>query len=120
MYIDVLSSTVRGGIPQSRVPTPLHCCPMHGNCLYRYIYFNLQIFENSVAFSHAPFYLEKILYFAIPGLGCFSNVDVQIDTAKDDGKSSYEVTFKVNELKRFSGAVNTMMGNQEGSVSVGK
>jgi len=52
-------------------------------------------------------------------LGCFSNVDVQIDTAKDDGKSSYEVTFKVNELKRFSGAVNTMMGNQEGSVSVG-
>ena len=50
---------------------------------------------------------------------CFSNVDVQIDTAKDDGKNSYEVSFKVNELKRFSGAVNTMMGNQEGSVSVG-
>ena len=57
------------------------------------------------------------MYFFI-GLGCFSNVDVQIDTAAED-RTSYEVTFKVNELKRLSGAVNTMMGNQEGSVSLG-
>ena len=53
------------------------------------------------------------------GLDCFSNVDVQIDTAKTGSQVDYEVTFKVQELKRISGAVNTMMGNQEGSVRVG-
>ena len=68
-------------------------------------------------FSHAGTIL--INKFSILGLGCFANVDVQIDTASDEGKTAYEVTFKVNELKRLSGAVNTMMGNQEGSVSVG-
>ena len=55
----------------------------------------------------------------ILGLGCFSNVDVQIDTAQTGGQADFEVTFKVDELKRLSGAVNTMMGNQEGSVMLG-
>lgn len=44
---------------------------------------------------------------------------MQIDTAADGKKSDYEVTFKVDELKRVSGSVNTMMGNQEGSLIVG-
>jgi len=46
-------------------------------------------------------------------------VDVQIDTAPEGSKTDYEVTFRVKELKRMAGAVNTMMGNQEGSVMVG-
>jgi len=52
-------------------------------------------------------------------LGCFSNIDIQIDTSKDGGPSDYEVTYRVNELKRLSGAVNTLMGNQEGSIQIG-
>jgi len=53
------------------------------------------------------------------GLGCFSNIDIQIDTALNGGRSDYEITYKVKELKRFSGAINTLMGNQEGSIQVG-
>ena len=55
----------------------------------------------------------------ITGLGCFSNIDIQIDTALNGGRSDYEITYKVKELKRFSGAINTLMGNQEGSIQVG-
>jgi outer membrane protein insertion porin family len=52
-------------------------------------------------------------------LGCFSDVDIHIDTADKGENSDYEVTFKVTELKRIVGSVNTMVGNQEGSLMLG-
>ena len=69
-----------------------------------------QIFKN-VTYIYISFYFS--------GLGCFSNIDIQIDTALNGGPSDYEVTYKVKELKRLSGAINTLMGNQEGSIQVG-
>ena len=65
------------------------------------------------------FFSYKNVCFPITGLGCFSNIDIQIDTALNGGRSDYEITYKVKELKRFSGAINTLMGNQEGSIQVG-
>lgn len=55
----------------------------------------------------------------LEGLGCFSDVDVHIDTCENSKNSDYEVTFKVTEVKRIVGSVNTMVGNQEGSLMVG-
>ena len=55
----------------------------------------------------------------LQGLGCFQGVEIQIDTSSEGGSSDYEVTFAVEELKRIKGSVNTMVGNQEGSVLVG-
>lgn len=52
-------------------------------------------------------------------LGCFSDVEIHIDTSEDGGKSDYEVTFAVKELRRIVGSINTMVGNQEGSVITG-
>jgi len=52
-------------------------------------------------------------------LGCFSDVEIHIDTSEDGGKSDYEVTFAVQELRRIKGSINTMVGNQEGSVMAG-
>jgi outer membrane protein insertion porin family len=52
-------------------------------------------------------------------LGCFSDVDIRIDTASNGGPSDYEVTFKVTELRRAVGNINTMVGNQEGSLLTG-
>ena len=62
---------------------------------------------------------NSVTFFHFSGLGCFSNIDIQIDTALNGGPSDYEVTYKVKELKRLSGAINTLMGNQEGSIQVG-
>lgn len=55
------------------------------------------------------------------GLGCFNNVSIFIDTSS--GKSAtpdgLEVTFHVNELRRLTGAINTLFGsNNEGSVAL--
>ncbi len=52
-------------------------------------------------------------------MGCFSDIDIRIDTAADGGPSDYEVTFRVTELKRATGNINTMVGNQEGSLMTG-
>ncbi len=54
-------------------------------------------------------------------LGCFSEVDVHIDTSSAAGASAqdYEVTFRVTELRRMVGSINTMVGNQEGSLLTG-
>jgi outer membrane protein insertion porin family len=54
-------------------------------------------------------------------LGCFSDVDVHIDTAaaSTGGVADYEVTFRVAELARVAGSINTMIGNQEGSLFTG-
>jgi len=51
-------------------------------------------------------------------LGCFSNVGIHID-ASETGYKDYEVTFKVEELKKVQGSVNTMVGNNEGSLMTG-
>ena len=52
-------------------------------------------------------------------MGCFSDVDIRIDTATGGGPDDYEVTFQVTELRRARGTINTMVGNQEGSLLTG-
>ena len=37
----------------------------------------------------------------------------------DSGDKDYQVTFKVEELKKVQGSVNTMVGNNEGSLMTG-
>jgi len=51
-------------------------------------------------------------------LGCFSDVGIHIDTM-ESGEKDYQVTFKVEELKKVQGSVNTMVGNNEGSLMTG-
>jgi len=51
-------------------------------------------------------------------LGCFSNVGINIDTSST-GAKDYTVTFQVQELKKVTGSVNTMVGNNEGSLMTG-
>lgn len=51
-------------------------------------------------------------------LGCFSRVGIHIDTS-DTGAKDYVVTFNVEELRRVVGSVNTMVGNNEGSLMTG-
>lgn len=55
----------------------------------------------------------------VSDLGCFSDVSIHIDTAEEGGPKDYEVTFKVTELRRVIGSINTMLGNQEGSLFTG-
>lgn len=57
----------------------------------------------------------------LESLGCFRNISVYIDTSKGPKatKHGYEVTFYVREFKRVVGGVNTMVGNNEGSLVVG-
>ena len=54
-------------------------------------------------------------------LGCFKSVGVLIDTSRAVGArpEDLEVTFNVKELKRVTGGVNTLVGNNEGSVVIG-
>ncbi len=61
--------------------------------------------------------LLTLIYFS--DLGCFSDVDIHIDTCPAGGPQDYEVTFKVKELRRMVGSINTMVGNQEGSLLTG-
>lgn len=51
-------------------------------------------------------------------LGCFSKVGIHIDTS-ETGAKDYVVTFNVEELRRVVGNVNTMVGNNEGSLMTG-
>lgn len=54
-------------------------------------------------------------------LGCFNNVKIYIDTSsgKNATPDGLEVTFHVNEMKRLTGAINTLFGsNNEGSVAL--
>ena len=46
-------------------------------------------------------------------------MDIRIDTATGGGPDDYEVTFQVTELGRARGTINTMVGNQEGSLLTG-
>lgn len=54
-------------------------------------------------------------------LGCFKNVGVFIDTSRgqDSSPNGLEVTFTVKELKRVLGGINTLVGNNEGSLVIG-
>lgn len=54
-------------------------------------------------------------------LGCFKSVSVYIDTSKDPElpKNGLEITFNVKELKRVLGGINTLVGNNEGSLVIG-
>jgi len=51
-------------------------------------------------------------------LGCFSKVGIHIDTS-NTGNKDYTVTYQVEENKRVTGSVNTMVGNNEGSLMTG-
>lgn len=54
-------------------------------------------------------------------LGCFKSVSVFIDTTsgQDSSQNGLEVTFTVKELKRVLGGINTLVGNNEGSLVIG-
>ncbi|XP_026480677.1 sorting and assembly machinery component 50 homolog A isoform X2 [Ctenocephalides felis] len=57
----------------------------------------------------------------LDSLGCFKSIGIYIDTSRGPGATpeGLEVTFHVQELKRVVGGVNTMIGNNEGSLVVG-
>lgn len=54
-------------------------------------------------------------------LGAFRQISVVIDTSTGPQSSpnGLEVTFKVQEVKRLVGGVNTLVGNNEGSMVIG-
>jgi len=55
----------------------------------------------------------------LQSLQCFKAVEILIDTSEGGGAKDYEVTFVMDEVKRVQGAINTMVGNQEGSLTGG-
>ena len=57
----------------------------------------------------------------LEGLGCFRSVSVLINTSRgpDSSPNGLEVTFNVKELKRVLGGINTLVGNNEGSLIIG-
>ncbi|KAG7214024.1 hypothetical protein KM043_001394 [Ampulex compressa] len=57
----------------------------------------------------------------LEGLGCFKNIVIYIDTSQgpDATPEGVEVTFTVHELRRLTGSVSTMFGNNEGSLLIG-
>jgi len=57
--------------------------------------------------------------YRLQQLGCFKDVEIEIDTSSEGGSKDYEVTFAVQELRRVTGSINTMVGNQEGSLTCG-
>ncbi|EEC08597.1 conserved hypothetical protein, partial [Ixodes scapularis] len=54
-------------------------------------------------------------------LGAFKQISVVIDTSTGPQSSpnGLDVTFKVQEVKRLVGGVNTLVGNNEGSMVIG-
>ncbi|XP_011496069.1 PREDICTED: sorting and assembly machinery component 50 homolog A [Ceratosolen solmsi marchali] len=57
----------------------------------------------------------------LKSLECFNTVEVHIDTSHgiDSTPEGVEVTFKVRELNRVMGKINTMFGNNEASLHIG-
>ncbi|KAK2712960.1 sorting and assembly machinery component 50 homolog isoform X2 [Artemia franciscana] len=57
----------------------------------------------------------------LSGLGCFKKVDILIDTSQGPGASpdGLEVTFLVTEYDKPMGSINTVVGDNEGSVVIG-
>lgn len=56
----------------------------------------------------------------LQSLGCFGNVGIFIDTSQGPHATpeGVEVTFTVREMRRLTGGISTMVGNNEGSVIV--
>ncbi|GAB1605094.1 sorting and assembly machinery component 50 homolog [Argonauta hians] len=53
-------------------------------------------------------------------LGLFKSIKVMVDSVKDDAtKDLYEVTFEVEEQKRVSGGINTLIGTNDASLLLG-
>jgi len=57
----------------------------------------------------------------LESLGCFKRIGIFIDTSTGPNSTDegLEVTFKVEELRRLMGSVNTLIGNNEGSLVLG-
>ncbi|KAK2575531.1 hypothetical protein KPH14_011251 [Odynerus spinipes] len=57
----------------------------------------------------------------LEALECFKDIGVYIDISEGPNATpeGVEVTFTVREMKRIVGAINTMVGNNEGSVIIG-
>lgn len=56
----------------------------------------------------------------LEALGCFKNIGIFIDISEGPNATpeGVEVTFTVREMSRLMGSINTMVGNNEGSVLV--
>ncbi|XP_032690267.1 sorting and assembly machinery component 50 homolog isoform X2 [Odontomachus brunneus] len=56
----------------------------------------------------------------LEALGCFRRIGIHIDTSQgpEATPDGVEVTFKVREMRRLVGGINTMVGNNEGSLIV--
>ncbi|XP_012170427.1 sorting and assembly machinery component 50 homolog isoform X3 [Bombus terrestris] len=56
----------------------------------------------------------------LQGLGCFGNIGIYIDTSQGPHATpeGVEVTFIVHEMRRLTGGISTMVGNNEGSVII--
>ncbi|CAK9831700.1 Sorting and assembly machinery component 50 homolog [Anthophora retusa] len=56
----------------------------------------------------------------LQNLGCFGNVGIFIDTSQGPRATpeGVEVTFIVREMRRLTGGISTMVGNNEGSVII--
>ncbi|CAH1786233.1 unnamed protein product [Owenia fusiformis] len=54
-------------------------------------------------------------------LGIFKKISILVDTSKGEKArpDGYEVTFKVEEMRRVGGTLNTHVGTNDGTVSVG-
>lgn len=57
----------------------------------------------------------------LESLGCFRNIGVYIDISQGPQATpdGVEVTFTVREMRRLIGGINTMVGNNDGSVIIG-
>ncbi|XP_025152669.1 sorting and assembly machinery component 50 homolog isoform X2 [Harpegnathos saltator] len=53
-------------------------------------------------------------------LGCFRRIGIYIDTSQgpEATPDGVEVTFKVREMRRLGGGINTMVGDNEGSLMI--
>ncbi|XP_076248392.1 sorting and assembly machinery component 50 homolog B isoform X2 [Calliopsis andreniformis] len=57
----------------------------------------------------------------LESIGCFRSIGIYIDTSQGPHATpdGVEVTFTVREMRRLTGHINTMVGNNEGSVTIG-
>ena len=64
---------------------------------------------------------SQLVRMKLENIGCFKTVNVLIDTSTGPNSSpdGYEITYTVKELKRVVGGINTLVGNNEGSLVVG-
>jgi len=92
-------------------PSGLYLRIQHLGSFYLSDLFKVEDFEDLVLTS-------QNVRGKLQDLGCFSNVGIHIDTS-NTGHKDYTVTYQVEEVKRYTGSVNTMVGNNEGSLMTG-